>query len=120
MAHSNDYNFNSLSRIGDDSCDISQRNVQNVSQANYLLTNYFSADCGMQRPIEFATSQPNIFYKGGNQVGAGGCNIDANSELLIGTINTELNYWLKVPHGVILQQLNHIIQRLIMYHSILL
>ena len=88
MAHSKDYNFNPLSRIGDDSCDISQRNVQNVSQANYLLTNFFSADCGMQRPIEFATSQPNIFYKGGNQVGAGGCNVDTNSELLIGTINT--------------------------------
>jgi hypothetical protein len=42
----------------------------------------------MSRPIEFATSQPNVFFKGGNQVGAGGCNIDENSDLLIGTINT--------------------------------
>ena len=42
----------------------------------------------MKRPIEFATTQPNINYTGGYQVGAGGCNIDTNSDLLIGTINT--------------------------------
>jgi len=42
----------------------------------------------MKKPIEFATSQPNINFTGGHQVGAGGCNVDANSDLLIGTINT--------------------------------
>ena len=87
-AYTKDFTFDHLSRIGDDSCDISQRNVQNVSQSSYLLTNFFAQDCGMKRPIEFATSQPNINFKGGFQVGAGGCNIDTNSELLIGTINT--------------------------------
>jgi hypothetical protein len=88
MAFTRDFTFDKLSRIGDDSCDLSQRNVQNLNQANYMLTNFFSQDCGMKRPIEFATTQPNIFYNGGNQVGAGGCNIDINSDLLIGTINT--------------------------------
>jgi hypothetical protein len=39
----------------------------------------------MSRPIEFATSQPGIFYEGGHQVGAGGCNIDVNSQLLTGS-----------------------------------
>ena len=87
-AFTKDFTFDSLSRIGDDSCGISQRNVQNTSQSSYLLTNFFSQDCGMKRPIEFATSQPNVNFKGGFQVGAGGCNIDANSDLLIGTINT--------------------------------
>ena len=87
-AYTKDFTFDHLSRIGDDSCDISQRNVQNVAQSNYLLSNFFSQDCGMKRPIEFATSQPNINFKGGFQVGAGGCNVDTNSELLIGTINT--------------------------------
>ena len=87
-AYTKDFTFDHLSRLGDDSCDISQRNVQNVSQSSYLLTNFFSQDCGMKRPIEFATSQPNINLKGGFQVGAGGCNVDTNSELLIGTINT--------------------------------
>jgi hypothetical protein len=87
-AFTKDFTFDSLSRIGDDSCGLSQRNIQNTAQSNYLLTNFFSQDCGMKRPIEFATTQPNINYKGGYQVGAGGCNIDDNSDLLIGTINT--------------------------------
>ena len=87
-AYTKDYTFDHLTRIGDDSCGLSQRNVQNVSQANYSLTNFFSQDCGMKRPIEFATSQPNINFSGSHQVGMGGCNIDTNSDLLIGTINT--------------------------------
>ena len=86
--YTKDYTFDGLSRIGNDSCGLSQKNIQNVASANYNLTNFFSQDCGMKRPIEFATSQPNIFYNGSHQVGMGGCNIDANSDLLIGTVNT--------------------------------
>ena len=88
MASSANYTFDNLTRIGNDNCDMSQRNVQNLASSNYTLTNFFSSDCSMKRPIEFATSQPNVFYKGGNQVGVGGCNIDQNSDLLIGSINT--------------------------------
>ncbi|MDC1321466.1 hypothetical protein N8261_05835, partial [Flavobacteriaceae bacterium] len=87
-AYTKDFTFDSLSRIGDDSCELSQKNIQNVSQANYSLTNYFAQDCGMKKPIEFATSQPNVNFSGSHQVGLGGCNIDANSDLMIGTINT--------------------------------
>ena len=67
-AFTKDFTFDSLSRIGDDSCGISERNLQNVSQSNYLLTNFFSQDCAMKRPIEFATTQPNINYTGGYQL----------------------------------------------------
>lgn len=88
MAYVKSYTFDNLSRIGNDSCGLSQRNVQNLNSANYALSNFFASDCEMQRPIEFATSQPNVFYNGGNQVGAGGCNIDINSELLIGSLST--------------------------------
>jgi hypothetical protein len=35
----------------------------------------------MKKPIEFATSQPNVFYKGSNQVGIGGCNVNENTTL---------------------------------------
>ena len=43
----------------------------------------------MKTPIQFATEQPNIFYKGGHGPGgAGGCVIDQNSKLTIGTIQT--------------------------------
>lgn len=80
--------FDNSTRIGNDAADLSTRTVQSAASSNYMLNNFFSQDCNMSRPIEFATSQPNVFFKGGNQVGAGGCNIDENSDLLIGKINT--------------------------------
>lgn len=82
------YIFDNLSRIGNDNIDVSQRNVQNLNLANYNLLNYFAADCTMSRPIDFATSQPNVFFNGSHQVGIGGCNIDTNSKLTIGSENT--------------------------------
>ena len=88
MSYVTSYTFDNLSRIGNDSCDMSQRNVQNLNAANYALNNFFSSDCQMERPIQFATSQPNVFYKGGHHTGFGGCNIDTNSELSIGSLNT--------------------------------
>ena len=83
MTTINDYIFNNMSRIGNDNCDKSERNIQNVHQSNLTLTNYFSADCAMQKGMNFALSAPNINYTGTHQVGAGGCNIDINSGLLI-------------------------------------
>lgn len=88
MAYVKDFVFDNLSRIGNDNCDVSQRNLQNTTHANYMLENFFAQDCNMKRPIDLATSQPNIFFTGSHQVGVGGCNIDANSDLMIGTINT--------------------------------
>ena len=64
MAYVNSYTFDNMSRIGCDTGDLSQRNVQNLNAANYALSNFFSTDCQMERPIQFATSQPNVFYKG--------------------------------------------------------
>ena len=80
----NDFSFNNLARIGEDGCSLGQRSIQNAESSSYMLQNFFSEDCTMKRPIEFATSQPSINYTGGHQVGAGGCNIDTNSQLLIG------------------------------------
>jgi hypothetical protein len=42
----------------------------------------------MKNPIALATSQPGIMYNGGYNSGAGGCNIDNSSKLLIGSIQT--------------------------------
>lgn len=80
--------FQNNTRIGNDSCDLSVQNIQNIAQANYMLSNYFAKDCNMKKPIELATCQPSMFFSGSNQVGIGGCNIDTNSELLIGSVNT--------------------------------
>ena len=43
MASVHDYTFDKMARIGDDACDISQRNLQNSKHANYMLDNYRAA-----------------------------------------------------------------------------
>ena len=52
--------------------------IQNTKTNNYVMENY-GTSCLMNDAIKFATSQPDIFYKGGHQVGVGGCNVDENS-----------------------------------------
>ena len=49
--------------------------------------NFFLNNCGMARPIEFATSQPTVFYKG-SHLGLGGCNVNTDTKLKLGTIQT--------------------------------
>ena len=88
MANTYSYTFDSPNRIGLDSCNISQTDIQNVASCNYMTQNYFASDCSMKNPIALATSQPGIMYNGGYNTGAGGCNINDNSQLLIGTIQT--------------------------------
>lgn len=83
------YTFDSLSRLGDDKCYVSERNKQNSQYGSYNVTNYFAANCGLHKPLEFATSQPNVFVNGGfGNSGAGGCNIDSDSKLKIASIQT--------------------------------
>jgi hypothetical protein len=88
MATYSGYTFNNLSRIGLDDCNLSQTDIQNIASCNYSTQNYFASDCTMKKPIDLATSQPGIFYNGGFNVGAGGCNINDSSNLQIGTIQT--------------------------------
>ena len=88
MATVSSYIFDNMARIGNDNCCIDQKSIQDVSSCNYTLQNYFASDCAMKKPIELATTQPGIFYNGGFNSGAGGCNIDESSKLQIGTIQT--------------------------------
>lgn len=85
---SSSYTFDNIARIGNDSCCIDQNSIQNIEFCNYMTQNYFASDCSMKNTKKLATSQPGIMYNGGFNVGAGGCNIDTNSKLLIGTIQT--------------------------------
>jgi hypothetical protein len=80
------YNFDNNSRSGDDNCNLSAKNVQNNAMNNYLTTNYFSQDQCMNKSIAFAVNQPNVFYNGGYE--GSSCNIDTNSSLKIGSIQT--------------------------------
>jgi len=88
MANISSYTFDNMTRIGLDDCCKSQTDMQNVSSCNYMTQNFFSADCSMKNPIALATTQPGIMYNGGYNSGAGGCNIDNSSKLLIGSIQT--------------------------------
>jgi len=74
------YTFDNLSRIGNDSCSLDQRNIQNYAASNYQVEN-FSPFCPMTNAIDFAIKQPNVNYTGSHQVGINGCNITENSEL---------------------------------------
>ena len=88
MAFVYNYTFDNLSRIGNDACTQDQNTIQNIQASNYLLQNYFINDCSMKQPIALATAQPGIMYNGGSGSGAGGCNIDSSSDLLIGSVQT--------------------------------
>jgi hypothetical protein len=88
MANVSSYTFDNISRIGNDNCCIDQETIQNVASCNYMTQNFFASDCSMKNPIALATSQPGIMYNGGYNSGAGGCNINDNSKLLIGSIQT--------------------------------
>jgi len=85
-------NFFNQSRIGVDENSLTQSNIQDQAQNDYMLQNYYLQDCNMRKPIEFATSQINVNYCAaggwGNQCDVGGCNIDQNSQLLLGSLQT--------------------------------
>ena len=88
MASVKDYMFDNMSRIGNDNCGVSQRNIQNVKNGNYILTNPFNGDCLMNKGMDFALSQPNVNYSGTKEMAADGCNVDINSQLKIGSEQT--------------------------------
>ena len=88
MAYVTNFTFQNMSRIGNDTCTQDQNTIQDIRSANYLLQNFFADDCSMKQPIALATTQPGVFFNGGHNSGAGGCNIDKSSELLIGSIQT--------------------------------
>ena len=89
MASVYNYTFDNLTRLGDDVCYNTERTKQNSSYGSYNVTNYFANNCGLQKPLEFATQQPNVFVNGGyGNTGVNGCNVDSDSNMRIGTIQT--------------------------------
>ena len=82
------FTFDNMSRIGNDTCSQDQNTLQNINASNYLLQNFFANDCSMRQPIALATTQPGIMYDGGYSLGAGGCNVDTSSKLMLGGLVT--------------------------------
>jgi len=83
MTSTYNYTFDSLSRIGDDVCGISERDMQNQNFGSYLTQNYWESECNMKKPVHFATTQPNVYYNGGPGVVAP-CYVDDHTDLTIG------------------------------------
>ena len=44
MGSVTDFKFDNMSRIGSDSCNLNQNDLQNSKANNYLLTNHFASD----------------------------------------------------------------------------
>jgi hypothetical protein len=86
MASVYDYNFYQTTRLGYDRTDFSQQTLQNAEYANYVLDGFRPA-CPLSSAIDFATSQPNINFKGSFQTSVGGSNIAENSSLLINDLS---------------------------------
>jgi len=86
MASVYDYNFYQTTRLGYDRTDFSQQTLQNAEYANYVLDGFRPA-CPLSSAIDFATSQPNINFKGSFQTSVGGSNITENSSLLINDLS---------------------------------
>ena len=82
MASVHDFKFEQTTRLGYDRTDFSQHIVQNTEFSNYLLDGFRPA-CPLKNAIDFATSQPNINFKGSYQTSIGGSNINESSQLLI-------------------------------------
>ena len=74
-----DFQFDQMARIGNDSTAFTQRNNLNTTHANYTTYNPYNTNCN--GPIDFATNQPNVFFKSPSNLGPGGCNVDESSIL---------------------------------------
>jgi len=88
MAFVSDFTFNTMGRIGSDSCSQDINSVENAQACSYLLQNYFVSDCNMSKAKQLATTQPGIIYSGSMGSDMCGSNIDDSSRLLIGSIQT--------------------------------
>lgn len=88
MAHVSDFTFNTMGRIGNDSCSQDINSIENAQACSYLLQNYFTSDCNMSKAKQLATTQPGIIYSGSMGSDMCGSNIDDSSKLLIGSIQT--------------------------------
>ena len=72
--------FDNISRIGNDQCDMTNRNTQNLQSSNYVLENY-SSYSPLNSTLNLATKQPNVFFHGSPAGGINSNSIDDNSSL---------------------------------------
>jgi hypothetical protein len=72
--------FDNIAKIGNDQCDLTNKNKQNIEFGNYMLKN-FTVYNPISNALNLATNQPNVFFSGGVGGGINSNNIDENSSL---------------------------------------
>lgn len=75
--------FDDFSRIGNDSCDLTNKNKQNIAAAEYRLEN-FSTMNPFNNALNLAFNQPNIMLQGSPNGGINCDYVDANNVLTFG------------------------------------
>ena len=96
--------FDTSARIGDDPCDLTNRNKENIAAANYLLQN-FSTQQSINQAMNLAAQEPNMRVSGSPGGGIRGDHIDLNSRLRIPDclsgevgVNVQQRMFLTVPY----------------------
>ena len=74
--------FDNTANLGNDVCDMTNRNKQNVEAANYMLENY-TTENPASSALNLAMNQPNISMQASPQGGINGDNVDVNSVLVL-------------------------------------
>jgi hypothetical protein len=84
----NDYYFYNINSLKSDAIDKTQRNIMNNKYSNYYLGNFYpGASSTNDNHVEFATQEPNIFFRGSLNGGIPARSlIDVDSTLLLKTI----------------------------------
>ena len=77
--------FDGTSRIGNDPCDLTNRNKQNIASADYMLEN-FSTMNPFNNALNLAFNQPNIILQGSPHGGFNSDYVDANNVLTFGQV----------------------------------
>lgn len=57
------YTFDNSTRIGNDKCGTSEKDVQNKNFSKYQTQSYFASDGDMGKPIHFAKNNQMFFTK---------------------------------------------------------
>tara|TARA_B100001059_G_C17595872_1_gene457016 strand:+ start:140 stop:703 length:564 start_codon:yes stop_codon:yes gene_type:complete len=75
--------FDGTSRIGNDACDLTNKNKQNIATADYMLEN-FSTLNPFNNALNLAFNQPNVVVQGSPKGGTNSDYVDANNVLTFG------------------------------------
>ena len=86
-------NINRKTRLVDESCYKTFRDLQNVSTSDYMITNYKDYKCAATNIRDIAMNEPTITYRDGyGWSSINGCNIDDDSKIRNADNLTNMRY----------------------------